>query len=143
MAAFSITRMVQFAETDMAEVMHFAHFFRMMEEVEHAFWRSVGMSVHTKDTDGDGDSAVSWPRVSAQCDYKAAVRFEDVLDISITVSRIGGKSVQYDIEFNRGDELIAVGTMSAACCRVTHGGRFEAIAIPDASKRALESIAAE
>lgn len=139
MAAFAITRMVQFAETDMAGVMHFAIFFRMMEEVEHAFWRSEGMTVHTKDT--DGESAVSWPRVAAQCDYKAAARFEDVLDISIRVSRIGGKSVQYEIEFKRGGELIAVGRMSAACCRVTHGGRFEAMTIPDDSKRVLESIA--
>lgn len=137
MAAFTITRMVQFAETDMAGVMHFAHFFRMMEEVEHAFWRSVGMSVHTNDADG----TVSWPRVSAQCDFKAAARFEDVLEISISVARIGEKSVQYAIEFARDGEAIASGKMSAACCRVTPGGQFEAITIPAEARRALESIA--
>jgi len=81
------------------------------------------------------------PRVSAACDYRAAARFEDVLDVSIRVSRVGDTSVRYDIEFKRGDALIAVGTMSAVCCRVTSGGRFEAIAIPDSARRALESIA--
>ena len=42
---FSLTRRVQFSETDMAGIMHFSNFFKMMEEVEHAFFRSVGLSV--------------------------------------------------------------------------------------------------
>ena len=42
---FSIPRRVQFSETDMAGIAHFSNFFRMMEEVEHAFFRSVGLSV--------------------------------------------------------------------------------------------------
>ena len=36
---FEMTRRVQFAETDMAGVMHFANYFRLIEEVEHAFYR--------------------------------------------------------------------------------------------------------
>jgi acyl-CoA thioesterase FadM len=39
---FSINRRVQFAETDMAGIVHFSNYFRWMEEVEHAFFRSVG-----------------------------------------------------------------------------------------------------
>ena len=44
-AEFSISRRVQFAETDMAGVVHFSNYFRWMEEVEHAFFRAVGLSV--------------------------------------------------------------------------------------------------
>ena len=36
---FTIKRRVQFSETDMAGIMHFANYFRLMEEVEHAFLR--------------------------------------------------------------------------------------------------------
>src|SRR5438445_4034138 len=42
---FSILRRIQFSETDMAGIVHFANFFRMMAEVEHAFLRTVGLRV--------------------------------------------------------------------------------------------------
>ena len=38
---FKTTRIVQFAETDLAGLLHFANYYRIMEEVEHSFWRSV------------------------------------------------------------------------------------------------------
>ena len=42
---FSIRRRVQFAETDLAGIAHFSNFVRWMEETEHAFFRSLGMSI--------------------------------------------------------------------------------------------------
>ena len=39
---FKLTRRIEFAETDMAGIVHFANFFRMMEATEHAFFRSLG-----------------------------------------------------------------------------------------------------
>ncbi len=43
---FKLTRRVEFAETDMAGIVHFANFFRMMESTEHAFFRSLGFTIH-------------------------------------------------------------------------------------------------
>ncbi|MDB6148705.1 MAG: thioesterase superfamily protein, partial [Chthoniobacter sp.] len=34
---FKLLRRVEFAETDMAGIVHFSNFFRMMEAAEHAF----------------------------------------------------------------------------------------------------------
>ena len=34
-------RMVEFADTDMAGIVHFSRYFRYVEEAEHAFLRSV------------------------------------------------------------------------------------------------------
>src|SRR3954470_5086228 len=68
---FTITRPVQFAETDMAGSVHFANYFRMMEEVEHAFFRSIGLSVSMQH---DG-MHIGWPRVSAACEYFGPIRF--------------------------------------------------------------------
>src|SRR5689334_19819650 len=42
---FTVRHLVQFSETDMAGIVHFSNYFRWMEEVEHAFLRSLGMSV--------------------------------------------------------------------------------------------------
>ena len=43
---FKLTRRIEFAETDMAGIVHFANFFRMMESTEHAFFRSLGLTIH-------------------------------------------------------------------------------------------------
>ena len=42
---FTLTRRVEFSETDMAGIVHFSNFFRFMESAEHAFFRSLGFSV--------------------------------------------------------------------------------------------------
>jgi len=58
-----IVRDVEFSDTDMAGIMHFANFFKFMEAAEHAFFRSLGLSIHT-----DDPNEVSWPRVHAGMD---------------------------------------------------------------------------
>ena len=42
MTPFTTTRRVEFGDTDMAGIMHFANFFRFMERTEHAFLRTLG-----------------------------------------------------------------------------------------------------
>jgi len=134
---FTMTRRVQFAETDLAGVLHFSNYYRYMEELEHAFWRSLGESV----VFGDGDGTVSWPRVATSCEYAAPVHFEDELELSLVLTKIGSKSVTYEIAFRRGSDRIAVGEMTAVCCMMS-GGRFASSAIPDGIRAKLEGFAA-
>ena len=57
---FRLTRRIEFAEADMAGIVHFANFFRMMESAEHEFFRSLGFSIH-----GHEDGAtIGWPHAS-------------------------------------------------------------------------------
>ena len=42
---FRYSRRVQFAETDLAGIVHFSMFFRYMEEAEHALWRAAGLTI--------------------------------------------------------------------------------------------------
>ena len=44
--SFVYRKRVEFADTDMAGIVHFSRFFVYMEMAEHAFWRSLGLSVH-------------------------------------------------------------------------------------------------
>src|SRR3990172_4318164 len=112
-------RRVQFAETDMAGVLHFSNYFRYMEEIEHAFWRSVGLTVYLR----DGDPRLSWPRVSAACEYFAPLQFEDELELALRVTKLGEKSIHYEVEFRRRGERCAVGKVTAVCC-ATQPGSF-------------------
>ena len=129
---FRMTRRVQFAETDLAGVLHFANYFRFMEEIEHAFWRSVNLSVVCR----DGEQEVSWPRVSANCEYFAPARFEDELELVLIVGKVTEKSVTYDIDFRCGGKRLAKGSTAAACCTVADG-RFQSVRIPEYLRRVL------
>lgn len=117
--AFIHKRRVEFRDTDAAGIVHFSVFFPMMEEAEHAALRQVGLSVMSPE---NVDGHLTWPRVSATCDYISAARFEDFLDIRVTVSKIGTTSVTYAFEFLRGEETIAIGKITAVCC-LWHPGK--------------------
>jgi len=114
---FHTSRLVEFHDTDMAGIMHFASFFVYMESAEHELLRSLGMSIHTIVE----DEHISFPRVSASCNYSSPARCEDVLDIDIVVTRLGAKSITYEFRFTRDGREIATGSMTSVCCRITHG----------------------
>jgi len=122
---FITKRRVQFAENDGAGVVHFSNYYRMMEEAEHAFWRSLGLSVLTT----DGDTAISWPRVAASCEHFAPARFEDELELSLSITRMGDRSLKYRVDFNRDERCIATGRMTAVCCTMADGV-FQSVDIP-------------
>jgi acyl-CoA thioester hydrolase len=124
---FTYSRRVAFAETDMAGIVHFANFYRYMEEAEHAFFRSVGRSVSELQPDG---TIVGWPRVSANCSFKAPAFYDDVLAIQMMIERIGVKSLTVRYDFHRGETLLARGTMKIVCCIFRPGGPMESIPIP-------------
>ena len=114
LASFKMTFMVEFADTDMAGIVHFANFFKWMERAEHAFLRSRGLSVSI-DIDGQH---YGFPRVHVDCDYKRPLRFEEEVEVLVTLERIGSRSLTYKFEFYRADEardFIASGSISAAC----------------------------
>src|SRR5438132_281338 len=96
---YRTTRRVEFRDTDAAGIVHFSAFFFYMESVEHEFLRQLGLSVLSHDATGGSTkltgagstgltgTPISWPRVSASCDYQSAARFEDVLDVSLCIAR--------------------------------------------------------
>src|SRR4051812_9220875 len=112
-AQFVLQRRVQFAETDMAGNVPFANFFRDMEECEHAYFRSLGLSIMRTAADG---TVIGWPRVRCSCSYEAPARFDDLLEIRLNVSRKGVKSLTLEFEFWRGETRLARGTMKTVCC---------------------------
>jgi YbgC/YbaW family acyl-CoA thioester hydrolase len=132
---FKTKRRIEFGDTDMAGIVHFAQFFRFMESAECEFLRSRGLSVKLE---WEGQS-IGFPRVSASCDYIKPTTFEDLLDIAVSIDRLGVKSVTYAFEFSRGGETIAKGKVTSVCCRVHADNRIEAIEIPATYRARLQS----
>jgi 4-hydroxybenzoyl-CoA thioesterase/acyl-CoA thioester hydrolase len=124
--AFTTTRRVEFSDTDAAGMMHFTAFFRMMEQAEHELLRSVGLSVVAEGASGE----IGWPRVAARCQFEAAARFEDVLQIEVQIVRLGDKSVTYAHRFFAGGQLVASGEITGVCCRIVPGQPPQPLSIP-------------
>jgi acyl-CoA thioester hydrolase len=134
MALFRTSRRVEFCDTDMAGIAHFANFFRWMESAEVEFLRTRGLSVKM---DWEGQ-AIGFPRVGASCDYVSPARFQDLIDIELSIERLGDKSVTYAFEFFCGGKKLAAGKVTSVCCRVLADNRFEATAIPAGYRARLE-----
>ena len=135
---FSIPRRVQFAETDMAGIVHFANYFRWMEEVEHAFFRSVGLSVSMQH---DG-MHVGWPRVCTGCEFFGPVKFEDELELRLRVVKVGDKSFSYEVDFLLGGRKVALGKTTSVCCELRPDGTMKSISIPPSLRERLDPGAA-
>lgn len=104
-------RRVQFAETDLAGVVHFSWYFRYMEEAEHALWREAGLSIAPPDSD------VGFPRVSASVDFLAPLHFEDEFEVHIRIEAISTRSIRYASTITCRGVTVATGTVTAVCVR--------------------------
>jgi YbgC/YbaW family acyl-CoA thioester hydrolase len=139
---FKATRRVEFSDTDMAGIMHYANFFRFMETAEHGFFRSLGFSIVM----GKVDPPLGWPRVHAQCDFTAPLYFEDEVEIHLLVSAKRSKSLSYVFKFIKLHGArpleVARGGLTVVC--VSHrGGKMTACTIPKAVADKIQVAPAE
>lgn len=127
---FKATRRVEFSDTDMAGIMHFANFFRFMETAEHAFYRSLGFSVVLKNF----DPPLGFPRVHVECDFKRPLRFEDLAEIHLLVREKRSKSISYQFRFRNLSqdpaEEVARGMVTVVCVTHLPTGKMTAVNIP-------------
>lgn len=122
---FRTRRKIEFSDTDLAGIVHFSRFFVFMETAEHEFLRSLGTSVHCEHE----GMQIGWPRLSASCEYRRPVRFEDELEIVLRVKKKGRRSMTYQTHFFLDGECVANGELSSVCCEMTAAGP-RAIPIP-------------
>ncbi|QDT95010.1 acyl-CoA thioesterase [Gimesia aquarii] len=132
---FKTTRRVEFHETDMAGIVHFSNFYKYMEQAEHEYFRSLGLTI--VDTQQDG-SVMGWPRVSAKCSFESPVYYGDQLEIRLFVERLGVKSLTIGYEFWRDQTKVAKGRMKTVCCHFTRGNPMQSIEIPEWIQKKIE-----
>jgi len=119
---YRYARRVQFAETDLAGVVHFSWYYRYAEEAEHAMWRAAGRSI-----DGGG---IGWPRVAASFEFHEPLRFEDEFEVLVRVAAVADKTIRYTTVITRGGTTIATGTHTAICVSKRPGEPMQVVPIP-------------
>ncbi|MGI8601513.1 MAG: acyl-CoA thioesterase [Verrucomicrobiales bacterium] len=143
---FSYRRRILFHETDLAGIVHFSNFFKYMEEAEHAFVRSLGLSIHPPKELREPQRR-GWPRVSASCDFKAPLFFEEEIEVVLVVAEVGQRSIRYRFDFWKNPDAGASGRILAAAgdlvvVRVAADqttGVIEAVPIPPEFREKIEA----
>jgi YbgC/YbaW family acyl-CoA thioester hydrolase len=130
---------VEFADTDMAGIIHFASYFRYMEVTEHAFFRSLGFSIDTRRSGIE----VGWPRVHVSCDFQQPLRFEDEVEVHLRVREKREKSLSYEFIFRKVNVEppveVARGALTVVCVATDPiDGQMRATAIPELIARQIE-----
>lgn len=130
-------RHVEFADTDLAGIVHWSRFFVFMESCEHAFYRSFGYSVHMK----DGTRFVALPRGEVKCRYLKPLYFEDEMEIHLMVREIREKTLTYDFVFRRvspGEtEDVARASLTVVCVAF-QDGQVKSIPLPEGFRKHIE-----
>lgn len=137
---FSHRRLVEFADTDLAGIMHFANFFRFVEGAEHAYFRSLGFPVHTV----DGAQHHGWPRVEASCRYHQPARFEQTLEVALRVDEVRTSSLRYSFWIFVADDparaVLATGSLSLVHVAFdAHTRQLQKAPIPAALRARLDA----
>ena len=134
---FEVERRVELSETDLAGIVHFSNFYRYMETVEHAFFRSIDHSVH----ETVGERTIGWPRVQASCEFFKPARFEDLIVIQLGIEEIRKRSVRYRYRFLAEDReiLIAEGLMTTVCVEISNSEGAKTIPVPESLRSILQA----
>jgi YbgC/YbaW family acyl-CoA thioester hydrolase len=140
---FKAIRRVEFSDTDMAGIMHYSNYFRFMETAEHAFFRSLGLSIASSPS----DAPVGWPRVRAECDFTLPLHFEDEVEIHLLVREKRSKSLSYLFKFRKLNDSpapeVARGALTVVCVRHEPGGKMRACSIPPSLAERIQTAPPE
>jgi len=104
-APFKTSIRVTWADTDAAQVVHYSNYFRFFEKAEEEFYRHLGFSftdLHLK--------GLWFPRVEAFCQYKKPARFNDLLEVQITVGELKEKSVRFEFNVFNKEKAVLLAT---------------------------------
>jgi len=151
-STFCKEMIVEFSETDMAGIVHFSQFFRYAERTEHAFLRSLDLTVIEVDSDGSDDDGsepksnnrTGWPKVHASFDYLLPLRFEDLFTTTLGIERVGQSSIHYRFLIEKMDRICGRGKIVAAYAQVDRvTGRVAGAPLPDGFREKMHVLDTE
>jgi acyl-CoA thioesterase FadM len=94
----SITLRLAWADTDASGHWHYTTLFRFAEDAEAQLHRELGIAERTWG---------STPRVHVEGDFRRPVWFDDEVEVTIRVDRLGRTTVHYDIACAVAGDVVA------------------------------------
>ena len=121
---------VRFGDTDASGRIFYISLLHHFDAAEAEFLRSreVGYNLIQ-------DGKTGFPRVHVECDYTSALVYDDLMDIAVTVDRVGRASFTLTFQASVEGRAAAHGKVTIACIdRQTQ----RAIALPEKLRAALD-----
>lgn len=84
---------VRFGDTDASGRIFYVSLLNHFDAAEAEFLRSLGVGYAVIQ-----NQQMGFPRVRVECDYTGALVYDDLMDIAVTVDRVGGAS--FTLAFN-------------------------------------------
>jgi acyl-CoA thioester hydrolase len=95
---------VRYAETDQMGVAYYANYLVWFEVARGAFCRERGIDYRQMEADG-----LFLPILEARCRYRTAARYDEELQVEISVLELKSRTVRFGYRIMRGDAVIAEG----------------------------------
>lgn len=122
---------IRFVDTDASGRIHYTAMFRHFEAAEQDFLRGLGVPY--------ADPAfrdISFPRVHVECDFIAEIRYDDIIEIDLTIDRVGTSSFTISFAVSVVGRPSAKGKITVVCIdKASH----RSYPIPDRLRDALRS----
>ena len=100
---------VRYNETDPGGYVHHANYFTYFEMGRTELLRAAGGDYRLMEELG-----LFIVVVKAECRYRRPARYDDVLRLRTTVTRVGRAKIEHRYDLFRGDELLAIGNLTLA-----------------------------
>ena|SRR3972149_1536318 len=103
---FKTSFRVTWVDTDAAQVAHYSNYFRFFERAEEEFYRYLGFTF-----DDAAKRGLWFPRVEAFCQFKKPARFNDLIEVQLTIEELREKSVKFGFRITNKEKasLLAIG----------------------------------
>lgn len=134
---FTIEERVRWGDVDAARIIFYGSYIRFFEIAETELFRAAGMSYGKVFDELD----IWLPRVHLECDFHRVAQLDDLLEVSVYVSRVGTTSLRLNFEVRRKspdgaveEKLIATAHFVLVAVR---RDTLDPIPVPDELRRAL------
>lgn len=107
---------VRFVDTDTSGRIHHTAMLRFFEAAEQEFFRSLGLRYQERSS-----GAFGLPRVHVECDFTGPTVYDDLLDIAVSVERIGASSVTLGFDAAVQGRHVARGNFVIVCLDLATG----------------------
>ncbi|MDX6531725.1 MAG: 4-hydroxybenzoyl-CoA thioesterase [Blastocatellia bacterium] len=135
--AFAIEERVRWGDVDAARIIFYGSYIRFFEIAETELFRAAGMSYGKVFDELD----IWLPRVHLECDFHRVAQLDDLLEVSVHVSKVGTTSLRLNFEVRRKspngaveEKLIATAHFVLVAVR---RDTLDPIPVPDELRRAL------
>jgi acyl-CoA thioester hydrolase len=103
---------VAFVDTDASQRIHYTAMLKHFEAAESEFLRSLGFSYRDMKKLG-----LDWPRVHVDCDYFSPPFYDDLMDIAVSVERVGRTSFTLAFDVTIAGVQVSKGRITVVCVR--------------------------